>query len=109
MSLSKKYLIEKEALEDESFDGQTQEVFPNHRYSDLQKKIWFMFEHPASSQGAKIVAMFSIFCIFVSTLLLTLDTLPFFQVFLHSFVVGFVVIFVGNSVEPSAIRSVCYY
>lgn len=77
---SKKYLIEREVLEDESLDGQDQEVFPKHKFSELQKRIWYLFEHPASSQGAKLIAMFSIFCIFVSTLLLTLDTLPFFQV-----------------------------
>ena len=39
-----------------------------------------MFEHPGSSQAAKLIGMFSIFCVFVSTVILTLDTLPFFQV-----------------------------
>ena len=39
-----------------------------------------MFEKPTTSIAAKCIAMFSVFCIIVSTIILTLDTLPYFQV-----------------------------
>ena len=49
-------------------------------YQLINVKVWNMFEHPASSMAARFIGMFSIFCIFVSTAILTLDTLPYFQV-----------------------------
>ena len=103
-----KYLIEREVLEDESLDGQTEEVFPTHKFSDVQRKIWYLFEHPASSQGAKFIAMFSIFCIFVSTLLLTLDTLPFFQVLLSLSNFKRRNIISGAAIEIRSFGSVCF-
>ena len=55
------------------------EVFPPGGRGKFQKKIWDLFEKPASSPAARVIGVFSIFCIFVSTVILTLNTLPYFQ------------------------------
>jgi len=76
-----KYLIERENLEgdDEEKDAGPVENFISGPLGQLQKQVWDLFEKPTSSLAAKIVAMFSIFCVVLSTVILTLDTLPFFQ------------------------------
>ena len=43
--------------------------------------MWDLFEKPHTSIGARIIAVFSVVCIIVSTVILTLNTLP---VFLNS-------------------------
>ena len=75
-----KYLVELENIEEDKQDSFIHEQFSDSYWGQYQQKVWNLFEHPASSTGAKIIGMFSIFCVFVSTLILTLDTLPLFQV-----------------------------
>jgi len=76
-----KYLIERENLDgDEEEKAEApEEKFSSGCLGQLQKQVWDLFEKPTSSLAAKIIAMFSIFCVILSTVILTLDTLPFFQ------------------------------
>lgn len=46
----------------------------------IQKCLWDLFEKPHTSLGARIVALISISFIIISTVVLTLNTLPYFQV-----------------------------
>ena len=55
------------------------EYFPPGPGGRLQKRIWDLFEKPHTSIGARIIAVFSVLCIVVSTVILTLNTLPAFQ------------------------------
>ena len=47
--------------------------------SALQRRLWDLFEHPHTSTLARIFGVVSVTCIFISTIILTLDTLPFFH------------------------------
>ena len=45
----------------------------------IQRKLWDLFEHPHTSPLARVLGVISVACIFISTIILTLDTLPYFQ------------------------------
>ena len=45
--------------------------------------MWDIFDKPTSGPAAQVVGILSMFCIAVSTVILTLDTLPYFQVMLQ--------------------------
>ena len=45
----------------------------------LQQTLWDMFEHPHTSTLARVIGTVSVSCIFISTIILTLETLPYFQ------------------------------
>ena len=47
--------------------------------NECQKKIWLLFEHPESSQAARIVAIFSVSVILLSIVIFCLETLPQFK------------------------------
>jgi hypothetical protein len=49
----------------------------------IQKCLWDLFEKPHTSPGARVVALVSIAFIVISTVVLTLNTLPYFQVLLR--------------------------
>ena len=66
---------------DEGADDPTKaaETFPPGRRGKIQKKFWDLFEKPHSSVGARIIGLVSLICIILSTVILTLNTLPYFQ------------------------------
>ena len=66
--------------DDEEEEELEQEIFPDTRLGKLQQKLWDIFDKPTSSKAAQVVGIVSMFCIFVSTAIVTLDTLPYFQV-----------------------------
>ena len=45
----------------------------------IQRKLWDLFEHPHTSTLARVLGVISVTCIFISTIILTLDTMPYFQ------------------------------
>ena len=47
--------------------------------NQLQRRLWNLFEHPHTSLLARIIGIISVSCIFISTIILTLDTLPYFK------------------------------
>ena len=47
-----------------------QEDFRPGRLGKLQKILWDLFEKPHTSTGARIIAVFSVFCIILSTVIL---------------------------------------
>ena len=55
------------------------EYFPEGTIGKLQKILWDLFEKPPTSLGARIVAIISITFIVISTVVLTLNTLPYFN------------------------------
>jgi hypothetical protein len=80
-----KYLMARENIEEDEEDDETvNENFPAGRLGRIQKWWWDTFDKPTSSNSAKVVGVLSMFCIFISTVILTLDTLPYFQVLHHS-------------------------
>ena len=56
----------------------SQEEFPPGA-SRLQIHLWDAFEHPHTSVLARVIGSISVACIFISTIILTLETLPYFQ------------------------------
>ena len=75
----KKLLECKEQLEwEQKTEEITEEEFPEGSHS-LQKKLWDTFEHPHTSSMARLIGSVSVSCIFLSTILLTLETLPYIQ------------------------------
>ena len=56
----------------------SQEEFPPGA-SRLQQRLWDTFEHPHTSTLARVIGSISVACIFISTIILTLETLPYFQ------------------------------
>ena len=59
--------------------AEDEEKFTSGSMGDFQRKVWDLFEKPHTSIGARIIAVFSVSCIFVSTIILTLNTLPMFE------------------------------
>ena len=55
------------------------EIFRPGRLGRLQKLLWELFERPHTSLGARVVALISITFIVLSTVVLTLNTLPYFD------------------------------
>lgn len=47
--------------------------------NEIQKQLWLLFEHPESSQGARIVAIVSVLVIIGSIAIFCLETLPKFK------------------------------
>lgn len=75
----KKFVDTKEQLdwEDQKVD-EVEEMFPDGA-PKVQKVLWDLFEHPHTSIAARVVGIISVTCIFISTIILTLDTLPYFN------------------------------
>lgn len=63
--------------EDEGFPKEEPRPLPD---SEIQRKVWMLFEHPESSGGARIIAIISVMVIVVSILIFCLETLPDFRV-----------------------------
>ena len=55
------------------------EVFPDGALGRLQQTLWDLFEKPHTSLGARLLGIISLLCIILSTVVLTLNTLPYFQ------------------------------
>lgn len=55
------------------------DVFPPGTRGRLQKYCWDLFENPHTSYGARAVAIISVLSIVLATIVLTLNTLPYFQ------------------------------
>lgn len=62
--------------EDEGFIKEEEKPLPSHEY---QRKVWLLFEYPESSQGARVVAIISVFVILLSIVIFCLETLPEFK------------------------------
>ncbi|XP_063978873.1 potassium voltage-gated channel protein Shaker isoform X2 [Diachasmimorpha longicaudata] len=62
--------------EDEGFIKEEEKPLPSH---ELQRKVWLLFEYPESSQGARVVAIISVFVILLSIVIFCLETLPEFK------------------------------
>lgn len=62
--------------EDEGFIKEEEKPLPE---SEVQRKIWLLFEYPESSQQARIVAIISVFVILLSIVIFCLETLPEFK------------------------------
>merc|ERR1719397_255078 len=76
----KKYLDTKEQIDweevpqDEIVEEEWKPEAPK-----LQRVMWNLFEHPHTSTAARVIGIISVSCIFLSTIILTLDTLPYFE------------------------------
>lgn len=62
--------------EDEGFIKEEEKPLPSH---EMQRKVWLLFEYPESSQGARVVAIISVFVILLSIVIFCLETLPEFK------------------------------
>ncbi|CAG9807415.1 unnamed protein product [Chironomus riparius] len=62
--------------EDEGFIKEEERPLPEN---ELQRKVWLLFEHPDSSQAARVVAIISVFVILLSIVIFCLETLPKFK------------------------------
>ena len=75
----KKLMECKEQLEwEQPKEEEQEEVFPEGSPA-IQQQLWDLFEHPHTSALARVIGVISISCIFISTIILTLDTMPYFQ------------------------------
>ena len=61
--------------------------------------VWDLFEHPQSSLAARFMGLISVACIFLSTIVLTLDTLPYFAN--HP-------LKIGGEFTPFVVIEICY-
>ncbi|XP_074553441.1 potassium voltage-gated channel subfamily A member 1 [Halichoeres trimaculatus] len=62
--------------EDEGFQKEEEKPLPS---SELQRRLWMLFEYPESSSGARIIAIISVMVIVISILIFCLETLPEFR------------------------------
>ena len=76
----KKYLDTKEQIDWEEVpqDDIVEEEW-RPEAPEIQRLMWNLFEHPHTSIAARIVGIISVSCIFLSTIILTLDTMPYFE------------------------------
>lgn len=62
--------------EDEGFPKEEERPLPN---TELQRRLWMLFEYPESSSAARIIAIISVMVIVISILIFCLETLPEFR------------------------------
>merc|ERR1719394_1685228 len=62
--------------EDEGLVKEEVVIYPEN---ECQKKVWLLFEHPESSQAARVIAIFSVSVILLSIVIFCLETLPQFK------------------------------
>ena len=75
----KRWMECKDQLEwEQPIQDVSQEEFPAGA-SQFQQRLWDTFEHPHTSTLARVIGSISVACIFISTIILTLETLPYFQ------------------------------
>ncbi|XP_044300581.1 potassium voltage-gated channel subfamily A member 7-like [Varanus komodoensis] len=74
------YQLGEEALskfrDDEGFIKEEVPAMPD---SEFLKQIWLLFEHPETSQAARIIAIISVLVILISIVIFCLETLPEFR------------------------------
>ncbi|XP_003737687.1 potassium voltage-gated channel protein Shab [Galendromus occidentalis] len=75
----KEHVHEEMRKEAESLRQRDEEYFGEGRRAQFQKYIWDLLEKPQSSMAARVVAIFSILFIILSTIGLTLNTVPALQ------------------------------
>nr|XP_056719292.1 potassium voltage-gated channel subfamily A member 7 [Euleptes europaea] len=61
---------------DEGFIKEEEQPMPNREFL---KQVWLLFEHPESSQAARIIAIISVMVILISIVIFCLETLPEFR------------------------------
>jgi len=62
--------------EDEGLVKEEVVIYPEN---ECQKKVWLLFEHPESSQAARVIAIFSVSVILLSIVIFCMETLPEFR------------------------------
>lgn len=62
--------------EDEGLVKEEVIIYPDN---ECQKKVWLLFEHPESSQAARVIAIFSVSVILMSIVIFCMETLPEFR------------------------------
>ena len=75
----KELVFEEMRKEQDDLIQRDEEEFPEGRCGDYQRKLWNLLEKPQSSTAARVVAVVSILFIILSTIALTLNTLPSLQ------------------------------
>ena len=76
----KKYVDTKEQLEWE--EAPVEEIVEEDFQPEsprMQQFLWNLSEHPHTSVAARIIGIISVGCIFLSSIILTLDTMPYFM------------------------------
>lgn len=63
---------------EEGFSGNQKLSLPLPK-NKLQRQMWLLFEHPESSQSARVVAIISVMVIIISIIIFCLETLPRFK------------------------------
>jgi len=75
----KKHVDTREQLDwEEKRDVVEEDIFPEGA-AKVQRVLWDLFEHPHTSIAARVIGIISVSCIFISTIILTLDTMPYFN------------------------------
>lgn len=62
--------------DDEGFIKEEEQPMPDREFL---KQVWLLFEHPESSQAARIIAIISVMVILISIVIFCLETLPEFR------------------------------
>lgn len=76
----KELVFEEMRKEQDDLVQRDEEEFPEGTCGEYQRKIWNLLEKPQSSTAARVVAIVSILFIILSTIALTLNTLPSLQI-----------------------------